>query len=71
MIELTSGRSWEYAYKEQLEYQLASFRDQLEGTGDSSHNYLRGVIHGIRLAIKEMSLARAKHNQDGDADFEE
>lgn len=70
-MDLTVGRSWEYAYKKALEAQLASYRDQLEVTGDASHQYLRGVIYGIRVAITELSDARLKHRQDGDVDWDE
>lgn len=71
MRELTAGRGWEYAYKKALEEQLERYRDQLETGGEASTEYLRGSIHGIRVAIKELSEARVKHRQDGDADFEE
>jgi len=70
-MQLTAGRTWEYAYKKALEEQLAVYRDQLEAAGDAPTQYLRGVIYGIRVAISEMSEARLKHRQDGDADFEE
>jgi hypothetical protein len=71
MKQLTGDRGWEYAYKKELERQLEVFRNQLEGTEDNSIHYIRGVIHGIRVCIKELSEARSKHRQDGDADFEE
>jgi hypothetical protein len=71
MIELTAGRGWEYAYRKELEDQLARHILALEMGGDAPHQYIRGVICGIRLSIKELSLARAKYRQDGDADFDE
>lgn len=71
MNNLTAGRGWEYAYKKALEEQLEVYRDQLEASEATAHDYLRGVIHGIRVAIKELSDARVKHRKDGDADFEE
>lgn len=70
MIELTTGRGWEYAYRKALEDQLARHRYELERGGDAPHQYLRGAIYGIDLAIKELSEVRVKYRQDGDADFE-
>lgn len=70
MMQLAAGRGWEYAYRKALEEQLAVFRKELEMGGDAPHQYLRGVIHGIDLAIREMADMRLKHRQDGDADFE-
>jgi hypothetical protein len=71
MRQLAGDRGWEYAYKKALEEQLAVYREQLEASGEGPTQYLRGVIYGIRVAIGEMSEARLKHRQDGDADFEE
>jgi hypothetical protein len=68
-MRLTGDRGWEYAYGQALERQLASYRDELEGCGDNSHQYLRGVIYGIRVAIAELREARSKHRKDGDADY--
>lgn len=70
MKQLASGRSWEYAYEKELEYQLAVHQEQLEQSGDAPHQYLRGIICGIRVAIKALAATREKHRQDGDADFE-
>lgn len=70
MKQLIAGRGWEYAYEKALMDQLAVFQEELERGGDTPHQYLRGVIYGIRVAIGEMSDARLKHRQDGDADFE-
>lgn len=71
MTGLTAGRGWEYAYKKALEEELARDLLQLEMGGDVSTEFLRGSIHGIRVAIRELSEARTKHRQDGDADFGE
>jgi hypothetical protein len=70
MKQLTTGRDWEYAYEKALNGQLAVFKEELERGGDAPHQYLRGVIYGIRVAIGELVDARSKHRQDGDADFE-
>lgn len=71
MKQLAAGRGWEYAYRKALDEQLESFRDQLEISGEVPTDYLRGAIHGIRVAIKELSETRSRYRQDEDADFEE
>lgn len=71
MKELTTGRGWEYAYKKALEGQLESYRVQLEHAGRGNVEHLTGVIHGIRVAIKELSEVRAEHNLDDDLDMRE
>lgn len=71
MIDLKAGRGWEYAYKEALEDQLARHKILLERGGDAPHQYVRGIIYGIDLAIRELKDARSKHAQDGDADFDQ
>ena len=70
MKQLAAGRGWEYAYEKSLKEQLAVFQNELERGGDAPHQYLRGVIYGIRVAIGELSDARLANRQDGDADFE-
>lgn len=70
MKQLMGGRGWEYAYEKALEDQLAMAQHELERGGDAPHQYLRGVVYGIRVAIGELAEARSKHRQDGDADFE-
>lgn len=70
MKELATGRGWEYAYEKALEEKLARDLMQLEMGGDVSTDYLRGSIHGIRVAIREFAEARSKHRKDGDADFD-
>jgi hypothetical protein len=71
MRQLTSARGWEYAYEKVLEDKLASLHIQLEARVDADYQYLCGQIHGIRVAITELSEIRSRFNQDNDADLRE
>lgn len=71
MRRLLGSRGWEYAYEKALEEQLERLRDQIESGTEANYQYLCGQIHGIRVAIKELSDARTRFNSDGDSDVEE
>lgn len=70
MKQLAAGRDWAYAYEKALDAKLADHRELLEKGGDAPHQYIRGVIHGIDLAIDLLMETRSKHRQDGDVDFD-
>jgi hypothetical protein len=69
--QLTGSRGWEYAYEKALEEKLERLRDQLESGDLPGYQYLCGQIHGIRVAIKEMSEVRTRYSRDDDADLRE
>lgn len=71
MRQLSGQRGWEYAYEKALEEKLESLRDQLEGGDPATYLQLCGEIHGIRVAIKELSEVRSRFNLDDDADVRE
>ena len=70
-MQLTSARGWEYAYEKTLEERLERLRNQLEAAVQGNYQYLCGEIHGIRVAIKELSEVRSRFNRDDDADLRE
>jgi hypothetical protein len=71
MRQLTGARGWEYAYEKALDDKLERLRDQLESGDLGNYQYLCGQIHGIRVAIKEMSETRSRFNLDEDSDVRE
>ncbi|HXA25607.1 MAG TPA: hypothetical protein VNW90_25290 [Acetobacteraceae bacterium] len=71
MRQLVGSRGWEYAYEKALVEQLERLRDQLESGTKANYQYLCGQIHGIRVAIKELSEIRHRFNLDEDSDVRE
>jgi hypothetical protein len=68
MKDLSGARGWEYAYRKELEAEIEIMRDALEDSGEE-HNYLRGQIRGIRIAISRLTEVRERFNADEDEDI--